>query len=43
MKMQRVALDQARVEGECVLKLIEQAAPPPVGSAGQGTHVNTYG
>jgi hypothetical protein len=40
------AMRAAKVQGEGAVQLIEGAAkvaPPPVGSAGQGVHVNTYG
>ena len=31
---------ETRRQGEAAVQLIQQAAPPPVGPQGQGTHVN---
>ena len=41
--VQKLAQDQAKVQGEAAVKLIDsaQAAPPP-GLDGQGSHVNRY-
>lgn len=42
VKVEKMAQDAAKVEGEGAVALIEGAKPPPVGPEGQGTHVNTY-
>ncbi len=42
VQMQKLAQDQAKLEGTKVVQLIEQATPPPIGLHGEGTHVNTY-
>lgn len=42
VKVEKMAQDAAKVEGEGAVALIEGAKPPPVGPDGQGTHVNTY-
>jgi hypothetical protein len=36
----KLAQSEARREGEAAVQLIQEAAPPPVGPQGQGTHVN---
>jgi hypothetical protein len=41
VRVEKIAQDQAKQEGNQVLELIEQATPP-VGPNGEGTHVNTY-
>ena len=45
VRIQKSTQDQARVEGQAAVKLIEEsgASVPPVGPQGQGTHVNRYG
>lgn len=40
-RVEKLAQDQAKQEGNLVVELIEQATPP-VGPNGEGTHVNTY-
>jgi hypothetical protein len=42
VRMERIAQDQVRVDGDAAVELIEQAVPPPPGPDGQGTHVNRY-
>lgn len=44
VRVQKLVQDQAKVEGEAAVELIDQAgeAARPVGPEGQGTHVNTY-
>jgi hypothetical protein len=39
--VQKIAQDQAKVEGTQTVELIENAAPPP-GPHGEGSHINTY-
>jgi hypothetical protein len=41
VRVQKLAQDQEKREGEQAVALIEQAVPP-VGAHGEGTHVNTY-
>lgn len=41
VRVEKLAQDQAKLEGHQVAELIERAAPPP-GMHGEGTHVNTY-
>jgi len=41
VRVQKIAQDQMKQEGEGAVALIESATPP-VGPHGQGTHVNTY-
>jgi hypothetical protein len=41
VQVEKLAQDQAKLEGRQVVTLIEQAAPP-TGLHGEGTHVNTY-
>lgn len=41
IRVEKLAQDQAKQEGNQVTALIEQAAPP-VGLHGEGTHINTY-
>ena len=41
VRVQKIAQDQQKREGQQAVQLIEQATPP-VGPAGQGSHVNTY-
>ena len=41
VRVEKLAQDQAKQEGNQVVDLIEQAAPP-IGLYGEGTHVNTY-
>jgi hypothetical protein len=41
VRVEKLAQDQAKQEGNLVVALIEQATPP-VGPNGEGTHVNTY-
>jgi hypothetical protein len=41
VRVEKIAQDQAKREGNQVVELIEQATPP-VGPNGEGTHVNTY-
>lgn len=42
LRVQKLAQDQEKREGEQAVALIEQSAPPPVGPNGEGTHINTY-
>lgn len=43
VRVQKLAQDQQKAEGAQTVALIEQSsATPPVGSNGEGTHVNTY-
>lgn len=41
VRVQKLAQDQQKREGEQAVQLIEQSSPP-VGPNGQGTHINTY-
>jgi hypothetical protein len=41
VRVQKLAQDQQKREGEQAVQLIEEATPP-VGPQGQGSHVNTY-
>jgi len=41
VRVEKVAQDQAKREGEQAVELIEQSRPP-TGLHGEGTHVNTY-
>lgn len=41
VRVQKLAQDQVKQEGEQAVDLIEQAAPQ-IGPNGEGTHVNTY-
>jgi hypothetical protein len=41
VRVQQLAQDQQKREGEQAVQLIEQATPP-VGPHGQGSRVNTY-
>jgi hypothetical protein len=38
--VEKLAQSEVRREGEAAVQLIQEAAPPPVGPQGQGTHVN---
>jgi hypothetical protein len=40
VRVEKIAQEQAKQEGNQVVELIEQAIPP-VGPNGEGTHVNT--
>ena len=44
VRVQKLVQDQAKVEGEAAVELIDQAgaAARPIGPEGQGTHINTY-
>lgn len=42
VRVEKLAQDQQKIEGEAAIQLIEGASPPPVGPQGQGTHVNTF-
>lgn len=42
MKVAKLAQDQAKVEGQQAVALIEQSAPPPAEPGGPGSRVNTY-
>jgi len=42
MKVAKIAMDQAKVEGKLAVALIEQSGPPPAEPGGPGSHVNTY-
>lgn len=42
VRVQKLAQDQQKREGEQAVQLIEQSSPPPVGPNGQGAHINTY-
>jgi hypothetical protein len=41
VRVQKLAQDQQKREGEQAVTLIEQSTPP-VGPNGEGAHVNTY-
>lgn len=41
VRVEKIAQEQAKQEGNQVVELIEQATPP-VGPNGEGAHVNTY-
>jgi hypothetical protein len=41
VRVQKLAQDQEKREGQQAVELIEQSSPP-VGPNGEGTHVNTY-
>jgi len=41
VRVQKLAQDQEKRDGEQAVALIEQAIPP-VGPHGEGTHVNTH-
>ena len=41
VRVEKLAQDQAKREGNQVVELIEQAAPP-IGPNGEGSHINTY-
>lgn len=43
-RVQKLAQDQAKVDGHAAVALIDgaQPQPPPPGPEGQGTHVNRY-
>ena len=41
LRVEKLAQDQAKRQGNLVVALIEQALPP-VGPDGEGSHVNTY-
>ncbi len=38
----KLAQEQAKVDGQAAVALIDGARPPPPGPDGQGTHVNRY-
>jgi hypothetical protein len=42
VRVDKIAQNVAKTEGEGALQLIEGAKPPPQGANGEGTHVNTY-
>ncbi len=44
VRMEKIAQNAAKVEGEAGVKLIEAAAktPPPPGVNGEGSRINTY-
>jgi hypothetical protein len=42
IRVQKLAQDQQKREGEQAVTLIDQATPPPVGPHGEGAHINTY-
>jgi len=41
VRVQKIAQDQQKREGEQAVQLIEKSTPP-VGLHGEGAHVNTY-
>ena len=41
VRVQKIAQDQQKQEGQQAVQLIEQATPP-IGPQGQGSHVNRY-
>jgi hypothetical protein len=43
MRMEKVAQNAAKAEGEGAVALIEQAKAPPPPTEHQGTRINTYG
>jgi hypothetical protein len=42
VRVQKLAQDQQKREGQQAVDLIEGSEVPPVGPNGEGTHVNTY-
>lgn len=42
LRVQKLAQDQQKQEGEQAVQLIEDSAPKQVGPNGEGTHINTY-
>lgn len=42
MKIEKVAQDQAKVDGQAAVALIEQSGPPPAEPGGPGSLINTY-
>jgi len=42
VRVDKIAQDAMKTEGQGALQLIQDATPPPQGTNGEGTHVNTY-
>ena len=42
MRVEKLAQNTARIQGEAAVQLIEGAQVPPPGPNGEGTHINTY-
>jgi hypothetical protein len=42
VRVDKIAQNVAKTEGEGALQLIDSAKPPPQGANGEGAHVNTY-
>jgi hypothetical protein len=42
VKVARIAQDQQKAEGQQMVQMIRDAAPPPPGLQGQGSMVNLY-
>lgn len=43
VRVEKLAQNAAKAEGEAAVQLIENASPPPPGANGEGAHINTYG
>ena len=42
VRVQKLAQNAAKIDGEGAVELIEGAQVPPTGLNGEGTHINTY-
>jgi len=42
VRVQKLAQNAEKIEGEAAVQLIEGAQVPPTGLNGEGTHINTY-
>ncbi len=42
VRVEKLAQNAAKQEGEAAVSLIEGSTPPPAGPNGEGTHINTY-
>jgi hypothetical protein len=42
VRVEKLAQNTARIQGEAAVQLIEGAQVPPPGPNGEGTHINTY-
>ncbi len=42
VRVEKLAQNAAKAEGEAAVQLIENATPPPAGAHGEGSHINTY-
>ena len=43
VRVEKLAQNAAKAEGEAAVQLIENATPPPTGLHGEGAHINIYG